>query len=62
MQQQHSQDARSKGDYWIKQRFYSIGSLFKLGKEFAPKGSELFPLRAVPYGMEKTFTTLGDLP
>ena len=33
-------------------------------KEFAPRGSEFFPLRAraVPFGMENQFTTLGDLP
>ena len=24
-------------------------------KEFAPRGSEFFPLRAVPYGMENHF-------
>ena len=30
-------------------------------KEFAPSGSEFFPLRAVPYDMEITFATLGDL-
>ena len=33
-----------------------------LRKEFAPRGSELFPLWAVPYTMEITFTTLGDPP
>ena len=31
---------------------------FSLRKEFAPRGSKFFPLRAVTYG----FTTLGDLP
>ena len=31
-------------------------------KKFAARGSEFFTLRAVPYGMEITFTTLGDLP
>ena len=50
----------SKGDYWIKQWFSSIVSLFQNGnfslrKEFAPRGSEFFPLRAVPYGMENHF-------
>ena len=35
---------------------------FSLWKEFAPRGSEFFPLRAVPHGMETTYTTLGDLP
>ena len=28
---------------------------FSLRKEFAPRGSEFFPLRAVPYGMENHF-------
>ena len=29
---------------------------FQIGKEeFAPRGSEFFPLRAVPYGMENHF-------
>ena len=54
----------SKGDYWM-QRFSSIAPLYKMGtsyrKEFASRGSELFPLRAVPCGMEKQITTLGDL-
>ena len=58
----------SKGDYWIKQLFSSIASLFKMGtslkgkngnfserKEFAPRGSEFFPLRAVPHDMENHF-------
>ena len=31
-------------------------------KEFAPRGSELFPLRAVPCGMKINFTALDDLP
>ena len=48
--QWHSQDVKklrtSKGDYWIKQWFSSIASLFIMGtslkrKEFAPRGSEL---------------------
>ena len=52
----------SKGDYRIKQCLSSSASLFKMGtslkrKDFAPKGSELFPLRAVPYGMENHFFT-----
>ena len=38
---------KSKGDYWIMKKFSSITSLFK--------GSEFFPLRAVPYGMENYF-------
>ena len=33
---------------------------FSQTKEFAPRGSELFPLRAVPYGIETH--PLGDLP
>ena len=28
---------------------------FSLWKEFAPRGSEFFPLRAVPYGLENHF-------
>ena len=59
----------SKGDYWMKQWFSSVASLFRMwilkGKIFcALRGSKFFPLRAVPYGMEWkiTFTTLGDLP
>ena len=28
---------------------------FSERKEFAPRGSEFFPLRAVPYGMENHF-------
>ena len=43
----------SKGDYWIKKWFSSIVSLFKMGTSL--KGSEFFPLRAVPYGMENHF-------
>ena len=43
-----------KEDYWIKQWFSSIATLFK--KETSVKGKnllpEFFPLRAVPYGME----------
>ena len=31
-------------------------------KEYARTGSKFFPLRAVPFGMEITFTILGDLP
>ena len=30
-------------------------------KKIALRGSELFPLRAVPYGMDITFVTLGGL-
>ena len=46
----------SKGDYWIKQGFSSIASLFKMGTSL--KGKNLLPelpLRAVPYGMENPF-------
>ena len=35
---------------------------FSKRKEFAPRGSKYFPFRAVPYGMEINFATLGDLP
>ena len=47
-----------KGDYWIKQWFSSIASLFKMGTSL--KGKNLLPEAAnsFPYG----FTTLGDLP
>ena len=49
----------SKGDYWIKQWFSSIVSLFQMvlfqRKEFSYGGSEFFPLRVVPYGMENHF-------
>ena len=50
----------SKGDYWIKQWFSSIATLFIMGtslkgKHLAPRGSEIFPLRAVPYDMENHF-------
>ena len=45
-----------KGDYWNKQLFSSIASLhnwnFSKRKEFAPRGSKFFPLRAGPFGME----------
>ena len=49
----------SKIDFWIKQCFSSIAPLFKMrtslkGKN-APRGSEFFPLRAVPYGIENHF-------
>ena len=33
-----------------------------LKERIAPRGSEFFPLRSVPYGMEITFATLGDHP
>ena len=62
MMQWRGQNAKKKlrtpkGDYWIKQWFSSIAYLFEMGtshkrKEFAPKRSEFFSLRAVPYGME----------
>ena len=46
----------SKGDYWIKQWLSSIASLFEIrGKNFAPKRSEFFPLRAIPYDMENHY-------
>ena len=32
--------------------FFQNGD-FSLRKEFAPRGSEFFPLRAVPFGMKK---------
>ena len=38
---------------WNKQWFSSIASLFKIGTY--PRGSEFFPLRAVPFGMENHF-------
>ena len=51
--QWHSQNAElrtSKGDYWDKKWFSSIASLFKmellLKKEFAPRGSQFFPLKS----------------
>ena len=43
----------SRGDYWNKQCFSSIASIFKI--LFAPRGSEFFPLRAVPFGNENHF-------
>ena len=58
----------SKGDYWIIQAVILFNYIpfqdrnFSERKEFAPRGSEFFPLRAVPYGMENHFTTLDDLP
>ena len=47
----------SKGDYWNKQWFSSIASLYKLGhslkgKKLASKGSEFLPSIAAPYGMK----------
>ena len=44
----------SKGDYWIKQGFSSIVSFFKMGTSLKERncGSEFFPLRAVPFGIE----------
>ena len=68
----------SKGDYWIKQWFSSIGSLFKMGtslkgknllpegaKNLLPEGANLsFMSSSLWYG-KITFTTLawlGDLP
>ena len=46
----------SKGDYWIKQRFSLIVSLFKVGislkgNNLLSEGANSFLLRAVPYGM-----------
>ena len=35
---------------------------FSKRKEFAPKWSKFFPLRAVPYGKENHFIILDDLP
>ena len=40
----------------------TVASLFKMGKEFASRGSEFFPLRAVPYGIENTISTIGSFP
>ena len=40
---------------------FHMGSSLK-GKKLLPEEEEFFPLRAVPYGMEITFATLGDLP
>ena len=55
----------SKGDSASLQlRPFSNGNFVK-SKEFAPRGSEFFPLKAVPNGMENHFytcTTLDDLP
>ena len=34
---------------------------FSERKEFAPRGSEFFPLMEIPYGMENTLTKLDDL-
>ena len=53
----------SGGDYWNKQWFTSIASIFfEMGTSLegknslpAPRGSEFFPLRAVPFGMENQF-------
>ena len=47
----------SKGDYWIKQWFSSIASLFKMGtslrgKNLLPEGANSSLLRAVPYTLE----------
>ena len=38
---------------------------FSYRNEFAPRGSEFFPLRAIPYSMKnkkQTFIALDDLP
>ena len=57
----------SKGDYCIKRLLSTITSLFKMGTSlkgknslplFAPRGSEFFPLRAVPYGMENRLSVI----
>ena len=57
----------SKGDYWIKQRFSSITSLFKLGtslkgKNLLPEGANSFLLEQLFMVWKITFTTLGDPP
>ena len=57
----------SKGDNWIKQRFSSIASLFKLRTnlelllkdKIVPERANCFPLRAVPYGMIDHFYHIG---
>ena len=63
---QNVKKTTSKGVTGSNSDFFSIVSLFKIRTSLKEKnmlqGSELFPLRAVPYGMEITFATLGDLP
>ena len=57
----------SKGDYWIKHRFSSVVSLFKMGTSL--KGKNLLPEGANSFLYEQflivgkiTFITLSDLP
>ena len=49
----------SKGDYWIKQIVINClpfqNGNFSKRKEFALRGSEFFPLKAILYGMENHF-------
>ena len=53
--QWHSQNVEkvthSKGDYWIKQCPFSLWELL-LKERICLRGSQFFPLREVPYGME----------
>ena len=53
-----------KGDYWFKQRFYSIAALFKIVTSL--KGENLLPNSFLYEQFLRvwkiTFTTLGDLP
>ena len=51
----------TSSDYLQLRSFLKIETSLK-GKNLLPSGSEFFPLRAVPFGMETHFTTLGDLP
>ena len=44
-----------KGDYWVNQWFSSMRPFSLKEKEFAPRGSEFFPLRTVSFGMENHF-------
>ena len=69
--QERSQNAEklctSKGDYWIKQWFSSIRSLFKVvtsfkGKNLLPEGTNSFLKEQFLIEWKITFTTLGDLP
>ena len=46
--------AHTKGRL-LDQAVILFSSFFKIGKEFAPRGSEFFPLRRVPYRMENNF-------
>ena len=57
----------SKGDYWIKQCFSSIVSLFKMGtslkeKNLLPEGANSFLYEQFLLVWKITFITLSDLP